>query len=62
MAKKPEKKVQATQPEKATRPVRLELKIADVERLERCAQARGLNNASYARMAVLKLIKEDEEG
>jgi hypothetical protein len=46
--------------ENVTAAVRLELSTTDHERLERCSRERGLNMASYARMAVLKLIKEDE--
>ncbi|WP_165076079.1 hypothetical protein [Paludisphaera rhizosphaerae] len=59
MAKKQDKKVQATQDEKVTRPVRLDLPLDDIERLERAARARGLNKAAYARQAVLRQIKED---
>ncbi len=62
MAKKQVKKVQAVQAERETRPVRLDLLIADVERLEVVARARGLNKAAYARQAVLEKIKADEEG
>lgn len=46
--------------EKTSHPVRLDLSPADYERLEKCARARGLTRSSFARMAVLKLIKEDE--
>jgi uncharacterized protein YbaP (TraB family) len=42
--------------------VRLDLKPEDFERLERQAQKRGLNKASYARMAVLERLESDEEG
>lgn len=42
--------------------VRLDLKPEDFERLERLAEKRGLNKASYARMAVLRLLDEDEAG
>ena len=61
MAKKQVKEVQTTAEEKTTRPVRLDLLIADIERMERVAKARGLGKAAYARQAVLKAIKEDEE-
>jgi hypothetical protein len=50
----------AVQDKKVVKPVRLELSEADHERLERCAQAKGLNKASYARMAVLDRIRADE--
>lgn len=62
MAKKQEKKVQATQQEKTTKPVRLDLHVSDIERLERVAKARGLNKAAYARQAVLEKIRADEGG
>jgi hypothetical protein len=42
--------------------VRLDLSAKDHERLERCSEERGLSKSSYARMAVLALIKQDEEG
>jgi hypothetical protein len=48
------------QDEKDARPVRLDLSAADHRRLERCARERGLSKASYARMAVLELIRADE--
>jgi hypothetical protein len=41
--------------------VRLDLSDKDYERLERVAEERGLNKSSYARMAVLAYIKQDEE-
>jgi hypothetical protein len=56
-------------PEKTTEPaaerkakgVRLDLSPADHVRLEQCARELGLTRASYARMAVLKRLKADEE-
>jgi hypothetical protein len=62
MAKKSVKKVQATQETKPVKavPVRLDLSPVDHERLERCAKARGLSKSSYARQAVLTMIKADE--
>ncbi len=60
MAKKIQKTTDAAPAEKKVKPVRLDLSSADHERLERCARARGLNLASYARMAVLERIKADE--
>jgi predicted HicB family RNase H-like nuclease len=41
--------------------VRLDLSPKDHERLERASAERGLSKSSYARMAVLALIKQDEE-
>jgi len=52
----------ATRVRKLSKAVRLDLSPKDHERLERCAEARGLNLASYARMALLALVKADEEG
>jgi hypothetical protein len=65
MAKRQEKKVIATKSQ-AKRPrtavaVRLDMTPRDAERLERCARAKGLSRASYARMATLERIKADEE-
>ncbi len=42
------------------RTVRLDLRPDDFERLDLCAQRRGLSKASYARMAVLDLVRADE--
>ncbi|WP_165076098.1 hypothetical protein [Paludisphaera rhizosphaerae] len=42
------------------KPVRLDLKPEDYERLERQAEKRGLNKASYARMIVLERLSADE--
>jgi hypothetical protein len=61
MAKKGAKNVIATRDEKAAKAVRLELPIADYQRLERHARKLGLNRASFARMAVLKAIGEADE-
>ena len=41
--------------------VRLDLSPKDHDRLERASEERGLSKSSYARMAVLALIKRDEE-
>lgn len=62
MAKKrAAKKMSATKMvERATVAIRLDLSPADRERLERVARTKGLNMASYARMAVLARIKADE--
>jgi hypothetical protein len=54
MAKKKVRKVEATQERKFTKPVRLDLKPADHERLESLADSRGLSMASLARMLLLK--------
>lgn len=41
--------------------VRLDLSPKDHDRLEQASEARGLSKSSYARMAVLALIRQDEE-
>ncbi len=41
--------------------VRLDLSPKDHDRLDRAAEERGLSKSSYARMAVLAYIKQDEE-
>jgi predicted DNA-binding protein len=51
----------ATPKRRLANAVRLDLSDRDFERLERVAEERGLNKASYARMAVLAHIKQDEE-
>lgn len=53
MARKRAKTVQATQPVRTGRPVRLDLTEKDHERLEKQAKKRGLNKASTARMIIL---------
>jgi hypothetical protein len=60
--KKASPKVNAVQEKRVVKPVRLELSEADHERLETVAEVKGLNKASYARMAVLERIKADEAG
>ncbi len=60
MAKKRAKKVIAAQDDKTPKAVRLDLLPVDHRRLEKAAREKGLNMASYARMAVLERIKADE--
>jgi predicted transcriptional regulator len=60
MAKTRVTKVPAVHDDKTAKPVRLDLTLADHERLERLASARGLSKSSYARQAVLKQMKADE--
>ena len=45
---------------RAGKAVRLDLSPKDHDRLEKAAEERGLSKSSYARMAVLALIKQDE--
>jgi hypothetical protein len=56
-------KVEAiAQPRKRTgHAVRLDLNAKDNDRLERCAEEMGLTKASFARMAVLAMIRQREE-
>jgi hypothetical protein len=61
MAKKGAKKVIATHEEKTSMAVRLELPIADYQRLETHARRLGLNRASFARMAILRILEEADE-
>jgi hypothetical protein len=60
MAKKAKKGGKKVRAKEATRPVRLDLAVADCLRLEDCARRKGLSMASYARMAVLEAIRKDE--
>jgi hypothetical protein len=57
------KKVEAiATPRKRTgKAVRLDLSPKDHARLERASEERGLSKSSFARMAVLALLKEIEE-
>jgi hypothetical protein len=55
------KKVPATRQRKGVA-VRLDMDPKDIERLERVAKRRGLSRASFARMAVLHLIDQEEKG
>jgi hypothetical protein len=64
MAKKASgaKKVPATAPKRRLgRAVRLDLSDRDHERLDRVAKLKGLNMASYSRMAILERLRKDEE-
>ncbi len=45
---------------RAGKAVRLDLSAKDHDRLDRAAQAKGLSKASYARMAVLDRLRQDE--
>lgn len=46
----------ATEPVKMAKPVRLDLKLPDHDRLERQATKRGLSMASFVRMIVLERL------
>jgi hypothetical protein len=55
MAKKQPPEMNAA-PTRTNKPVRLDLKPADFERLERQADKRGLNKSAFARMIVLEKL------
>ena len=56
------KNMQATAPKRRLgKAVRLDLSERDHERLDRVANAKGLNMASYSRMAILERLRKDEE-
>jgi hypothetical protein len=59
--KKAGKKVEATKARRDVRAVRLDLSPSDHDRLTACAERRGLSLSSYARMAVLEMIRRDEK-
>jgi hypothetical protein len=61
MAKKGAKSVITTPEVKAAKAVRLELPLPDYQRLERHARKLGLNRASFARMAVLRMLDQADE-
>jgi len=46
----------ATEPTRVAKPVRLDLRPADHDRLERQASKRGLSMASFVRMIVLERL------
>jgi hypothetical protein len=54
------KPMNAVLEERLVKGVRLDLSPADHKRLERRAKVRGLTMASYARMAVLDRLREEE--
>jgi len=60
MARKRAKTVQAAEPVRTGRPVRLDLTEKDHVRLEKQAKKRGLNKASTARMIILEWLDEEE--
>jgi hypothetical protein len=62
MAKKAAvKKVGAVKDMTTTKPVRLDLTLADHDRLERQARRRGLNKAAYVRQALFERLEQDEK-
>jgi hypothetical protein len=59
-AKKGPKRMTTAQAVKTVRPVRSDPTDTDHQRLEKAAREKGLNKASYARMAVLDRLRADE--
>jgi hypothetical protein len=62
--KKVEAKVPATASKpkgRNVKPIRLDVSPSDYDRAQACAESRGLTLASYARMALLDLLKRDEK-
>jgi hypothetical protein len=60
MAKKRAAKVNAAKIDTTPKPVRLVLPPAEHQRLERLASRMGLSMSAYARMVVIRSMKEDE--
>jgi hypothetical protein len=60
MAKKKAPKVNAIAEERETKPVRLDLGLADHERIERSARRFGLSKSAYVRMALFRQLEADE--
>lgn len=63
MAKKTSSKpMQAAAPvERTTKPVRLDVPLKDVGRLEAAATRLGLSMSAYARMALFERLERDEK-
>ena len=62
MARKAAKKMAATAAPEVQRmkPVRLDVKASDHQRLERQAERRGLSIAAYVRMLLLEKLEKEE--
>lgn len=60
--KKAARKVNITLEEPKTKPVRLDLSIADHERIERSARRFGLSKSAYVRQALFERLEADETG
>ena len=58
--KKATPKVNATAQEKETKPIRLDLVLADHERIERSAKRFGLSKSAYVRQALFERLEADE--
>lgn len=51
----------AAQVERATKPVRLDVPLEDIERLQGAAKRLGLSMSAYARMALYERLERDEK-
>ena len=58
--KKAVPKVSPVAVERETKPVRLDLSLADHERIERSAKRFGLSKSAYVRQALFKQLEADE--
>jgi hypothetical protein len=58
--KKAPPKMSATAEERDTKPVRLDLSLADHERIERSAKRFGLSKSAYVRQALFRQLEADE--
>ena len=55
-------KVSTVAIERETKPIRLDLSLADHERIERSAKRFGLSKSAYVRQALFKQLEVDERG
>lgn len=60
MAKKAKRPVEAVADDRTSKPVRLDLSLADHARLEAAARRRGLSKASTVRMVLLAWLDAQE--
>lgn len=61
MAKlKATRKASPVAPSRGTKPVRLDLSLADHERIERSAKRFGLSKSAYVRQALFERLEADE--
>lgn len=58
--KKAAPKVNAVAEDRETKPVRLDLSLADHQRIERSAKRFGLSKSAYVRMALFERLEADE--
>lgn len=58
--RKADPKVEAVAEVTVTKPVRLDLSLADHERIERSAKRFGLSKSAYVRQALFRQLEADE--